>query len=199
MTIWLSMLIGLVIGDSWPGFLGAGADIKTTNSLPLKWSPTEGVAWNVPLAGHGQSSPVIWNDRIFVSAVDGPKKETYQVTAFGLSDGKELWKVSLPSTDPVENSVYVSRAAPTPVVDKDRVIVFFESGDLISLDHSGKEIWKRSLSQDYGKFKNKFGLSGSPVQTSDYVFILIDDEGPKTLLFHWETCVFRNALNACTS
>jgi len=76
----------------------------------------------------------------------------------------------------------VSRAAPTPVVDQDRVVVFFESGDVISFDHDGNEQWRRSLGTDYGKFQNKFGIGSSPVQTSSSVVILIDDEGPSYLL-----------------
>jgi outer membrane protein assembly factor BamB len=99
-----------------------------------------------------------------------------------LADGKELWSYKLATSDPVENSLYVSRAAPTPVVDDKCVVVFFESGDVVALDHKGTELWKRSLSQEFGKFQNKFGLSGSPVQTDKDIIILVDDEGPSYLI-----------------
>jgi outer membrane protein assembly factor BamB len=182
MKLLLAVMLFATTGDIWPGFLGSGAKISGESKLPLTWSPTENIAWNVPIPGHGQSSPVIWDQRVFVTSVDEPLKDSCLVFCYDLSSGKELWKYSLPTSDPVENSVYVSRAAPTPVVDAERVIVFFESGDLVALDHAGKEIWKRSLSKEFGKFQNKFGLSGSPVQTDKDVIILIDDEGPSYLV-----------------
>lgn len=181
-TFFLLLLSAFAGDDVWPSFLGAGATTPSAELVPLTWSPTEGIAWQIPIVGHGQSSPVIWGKRVFVSTVDGPKKDACIVIAVSLIDGSSLWTYSLESTDPVENSVYVSRAAPTPVVDAERLIVFFESGDLVALDHDGKELWKRSLSQDYGKFQNKFGLGASPVQTQDSVFVLVDDEGPSYLV-----------------
>ena len=93
-----------------------------------------------------------------------------------------LWDYTFKNSDPVENNVYVSRAAPTPIVDKNRLIAFFESGDVVAVDHQGKELWKASVTEKYGKFKNKFGLSGSPVQNQDHFFILVDDEGPSYLV-----------------
>ncbi len=183
MTIYILLLLTAFAGDDvWPAFLGAGSTTPSADNIPLTWSPTEAIAWQSPIPGHGQSSPVVWGKRVFVSTVEGPKKDACIVMAFSLIDGTTLWSYSLDNSDPVENSVYVSRAAPTPVVDADRLIVFFESGDLVALDHDGKELWKRSLSQDYGKFQNKFGLSGSPVQTQENIFILVDDEGPSYLV-----------------
>ncbi len=182
MKLILAFLLLATAGDIWPGFLGSGAKRSDESKLPVTWSPSENISWNVAIPGHGQSSPVIWEQRVFVTSVDGPLKDSCLVYCNSLVDGKELWQYSLPTSDPVENSVYVSRAAPTPVVDAERVIAFFESGDLVALDHQGNEIWKRSLSKDFGKFQNKFGLSGSPVQTDKDVIILIDDEGPSYLV-----------------
>ncbi len=182
MTHWFVLTIALFFGDTWPGFLGVGATRSESTRLPLEWSPKEHVVWTAAIPGHGQSTPVIWNGRIFVTAVDGPMKEKCQVFSYELATGNRIWEYTLASSDPVENSLYVSRAAPTPVIDAERLVVFFESGDIVSLDHNGKELWKRSLVADYGKFKNKFGLSGSPAQSKDSVFILVDDEGPSYLL-----------------
>ena len=67
------------------------------------------------------------------------------------------------------------------MVDGQHVFAFFECGDLIALTHDGGEVWTKSLSKEYGKFVNKFGLSGSPVQSDTSVIVLIDDEGPSYL------------------
>jgi outer membrane protein assembly factor BamB len=166
-------------GDArWPGFLGAGRTEVAAETLPLAWSPEKNIAWKADLPGHGQSSPIVWGERVFVTAVEGPMKDTYHVLAFGLADGKTLWRHSLESSDKVKDSNYVSRAAPTPMTDGRAVYAFFESGDLITLSLDGKELWRRSLSSDYGKFQNEFGLAASPVLTDDAVILLIDHDGP---------------------
>lgn len=175
-------LLGVEADARWPGFLGAGSGTVTEASIPLKWSPTENIAWQVATPGHGQSSPVVWGNVVVVSSVDGDNKETNLVSAVDLATGKVLWTDRSDSSDPVKNSLYVSRAAPTPVADADGVIVYFESGDVRALDWQGKVRWNRSLSGEFGKFKNKFGLSASPVQTATTVIILVDDEGPSYLL-----------------
>jgi outer membrane protein assembly factor BamB len=177
------VLVAAMTGQvSWPGFLGAGATPLDPATLPLRWSPTENIAWQAPLPGHGQSSPVIHGDAVYLTAVEGPLKDTCHVLCLALADGRERWRRSVPSSDPVENSLYVSRAAPTPVVDDRGVYAFFESGDVVALTHDGAPRWQRSLAREFGRFRNRFGLAASPAQTEDRVFVLVDDEGPSYLL-----------------
>jgi outer membrane protein assembly factor BamB len=167
---------------NWPGFLGGGEVHLQPDALPLTWSPSENIAWQAVLPGHGQSSPIIWNGKVLVTAVQGPMKDTYHVLAFALDDGRRLWKHSLESSDKVKESYFVSRAAPTPVTDGRAVYAFFESGDVTALSLDGRELWRRSLSKDYGKFQNEFGLGASPVQTDEAVILLIDHDGPSYLI-----------------
>jgi len=166
----------------WSGFLtGVPGNQIDPAGLPLSWTP-ESVSWKAKLPGEGQSSPVVWSDSAFVTSVEGPNKETYHVSRIDLSDGNVMWTKSVQSTDPVESTYLVSRAAPTPVCDARCVYAFFESGDLVALTHAGEEIWKRSISQDYGRFDNRFGLAASPVQDEDSLYLLIDHGGPSYLL-----------------
>ncbi len=168
---------------NWPGFLAGGLPVRVkVESLPVAWSPTKNIAWQTPLAGIGQSSPVVWKGQVFLTSVEGPMKDVCHVTALRLADGQVAWKHSFDSSDKVKDSNYVSRAAPTPVVDERGVYVFFESGDVAALSHDGRELWRRSLSADYGKFVNEFGLAASPVQTADAVILLIDHEAPSYLI-----------------
>jgi outer membrane protein assembly factor BamB len=169
-------------GSCWPSFLGAGHSQIDPDTIPRVWSPQQNIAWQAALPGHGQSSPVVWKQRVYVTSVEGAEKETCHVTALALADGAITWKHSFGSSDPVKNSLYVSRAAPTPVVDEQGVVAFFESGDVVALGHDGHVRWQRSLSTDYGRFKNKFGLAASPVQTERAVIVLVDDEGPSYLV-----------------
>lgn len=181
----LCLLLSLVAADSqpaWPAFLGQGASEVKADSLPLNWSPEKNIAWQAELPGFGQSSPVIWGERVFLTAVEGPDKDICHVLALNLSDGKIQWKHSFDSSDKVKNSLYVCRAAPTPVTDGKHVFAFFESGDVVALSTSGTEQWRKSLSAEFGKFQNKFGLAASPVMTDDSIILLVDDEGPSYLI-----------------
>ncbi|MCO8122426.1 PQQ-binding-like beta-propeller repeat protein [Stieleria sp. TO1_6] len=166
----------------WPAFLGGRQRSSVTDfQLPLEWSPESGMVWQTPLSGYGQSSPVIVGSRIFVTAIDGPMKETNRVSCFDLATGNKLWQHESPSSLQVKNDPYTSRAAPTPVADSSGVFAFFESGNLIALDNEGQVRWQRSLIDDYGKYEGKFGLGGSLAQVDDRLFVLADNDGPAYL------------------
>ena len=92
------------------------------------------------------------------------------------------WHHQVKNSAPVENSLYVSRAAPTPVVDQERLVVLFESGDCVALTHEGQRLWQRDLAADYGPLVAKFGLAASPCQVADLAFVLLEHEGPGHLL-----------------
>lgn len=183
------MLYGLVLtlvaatpGEHWPGFRGDGTSITTARQLPLKWSDSEHVAWSAEIPGYGQSSPIVWRDRIFVTSTKGDEKETIVVSAFALDTGKLAWSREFPASQKVKVSDYVSRGAPTPVVDAERVYAFFESGDLLALTHAGEPVWQRSLVKEYGEFKGNHGVGTSLAATADSVIVLIDHAGPSYLL-----------------
>jgi len=178
----LFLLLAATPANEWPGFLGPVSQSLSASKLPLKWSSEEGIAWKLDLPGHAQSSPVVWDDVVYTTAVTGPEKNDYHLFAIDLTDGKIRWQKTIPSSDPVKNSVYVSRAAPTPVVDADGIYTFYESGDFVAYNHAGDLLWQRSLSRDYGKFQNEFGLAASPVLVDDSVIQLIDHDGPSYLL-----------------
>jgi len=167
---------------SWPAFLGAGAHGVDASALPLTWTPTENVAWSQDIVGHGQSSPVVWENFVIVTTVVGDNKDTYFVLCFDVTSGEKLWQVELANSVPVKNSVYVSRAAPTPVADGQGVIALMESGDVIAIDYQGEIRWQRKLVDAFGPFENEFGLGASLCQTADHVFALLEHSGPSHLV-----------------
>ncbi len=168
--------------EDWVSFHNAGNASVNSRRLPLRWAPDEGICWSVELPGYGQSAPVVWQDQVFVTAVDGDRKENNIVIALNAATGKEVWRRELPATVTVRNSYMVSRAAPTPLVDKDHVYVLFESGDLHAISHAGELRWQRSLFDDEERaFQNGHGYGASPTQTNDAVIILVDHRGPSYL------------------
>lgn len=166
----------------WPGFRGAGDSRTSAANLPLRWSDTENVAWQVTLSGYGQSSPVIWNDRVFVTSVMGELQDRLAVRCLALADGKLLWEKELKGSQGVKTSDYVAKAAPTPAVDADRVYCFFESGDLVALTHHGEPVWRRSLVRDYGAIRSNHGLGSSPVLSEAGLLLQVVHDGGAYLL-----------------
>jgi outer membrane protein assembly factor BamB len=107
----LLVLLALVFGVSnsasggdgnWPQWRGADMSGVAADdpALPEKWSPTENVAWKTPIPGLGWSSPIVWGDRVFVTAVsaevdgEAPRKGMYLPNnATKNASGKHVWKV----------------------------------------------------------------------------------------------------------
>ena len=168
--------------SAWPAFLGQGAATPDPAAIPVQWTP-ESPQWIADLPGHGQSSPVVYGGRAFVTAVSGREKEALHVLGFDLKTGEELWHSTTDSSDPVENSLYVSRSAPTPCVDAKAVYAFFESGDFHAFRHDGTPLWHVALWEKFGRYQGQFGLGSSPCQTADTLFVLVDDtDGPSYLV-----------------
>lgn len=180
----LSVLLattGLALGDeNWPAFRGDGSGTAQAD-LPTAWSPAEGIAWKADIPGYGQSSPVVWKDKVFVTSSDGPFQERCQVHAFDLSSGEKLWTSNVDATTKVENYFRNSRAAPTCVVDEASVYSFFASGDVTAMTHDGVTLWSTPLIKTYGNVDNERGVASSLAQTATHVFVLIDHHGPSYL------------------
>ncbi|MEL6821224.1 MAG: PQQ-binding-like beta-propeller repeat protein [Calditrichota bacterium] len=168
--------------DSWPGLRGSGNGYYSGPELPLSWSDSTNISCSIDLPGYGQSSPVIWNDLVFVTSAEGKMKDTLNVLCVNVTDGKTIWAKRFDATQKVEASRMVSQGAPTPVVDEAGLYVFFESGNIIALTHEGEERWSRSLTEEYGEFSGSHGVGSSLAQTDNAIFVLIAHEGPSYLL-----------------
>ena len=183
----LPLLIALVLtgapDSNWVAFRGTyGNSLAPATKLPLTWSQSENVAWRVKLRGSGQSSPIVWEDKVFVSSAEGKSKGTLVATCINLANGAVVWEKKLASAMPQEDNGYVSKAAPTPTVDSERAYFFFESGDLLSLSPAGALVWKRSLSKEYGPLRGNHGLGSSRALTDGAVIVLVDHDGQSYML-----------------
>ena len=160
LLVLLAALATQALAENWPAWRGpAGNGISVEKDLPLKWSATENVRWHVELPEQGNSSPVVWGDRVFIAqAINGEHRRT--VMCFARSDGKLLWQSGVTYTDyePTQpNNPYCSA---TPVTDGQRVIASFGSAGLCCYDFaSGKELWRRDL----GKMNQMHGNASSPI------------------------------------
>ncbi len=167
--------------SDWTSFRSGGGS-RVEGTLPVSWGPQQGIAWQRELPGYGQSTPVIFEDRVFVTAVEGTLKEKCTVLCYAFGSGEELWRKSFDSANQSPSNFMASRAAPTPVVDKRGVYVFFETGDVVAINLQGEQLWHRDLTTEYGKFDNNHGLGSSPAQNVAHLFLNIEHRGPSYLM-----------------
>ncbi len=165
--------VGTLQAQHWSTFQNGGA-VNQPGKLATKWSPESGIAWQKKLAGYGQSSPVVFKNTIFVTSVTGPNKEKINVEALSVTDGSRKWIYSHANSTPQENTVMISRAAPTPACDELGVIAMFGGGNLLALDHEGQLRWQRDFADEYGDVKARHGLAASLEQNDDLVFVWVE-------------------------
>lgn len=174
----------------WPGFRGPhGNGVADEKTLPLRWGPDENVAWKVALPGPGASSPVVWGDRVFVTASTGVKASELvrHVLCFDRKTGKKLWQKSFPAPLP-ENDLkgQVTQhgfTTSTPATDGQRLYVSFGRGGLHVLDLDGKPLWHADL----GEGTIVFGSGSSPLLVGDTVVVNAYTESQQLLAFEKST------------
>lgn len=151
---------------NWPAWRGPlGTGISEETNLPEKWSQTENVKWRVELPEPGNSTPIVWGDRVFLTQAVGNQRT---LMCFNRNDGKALWQsgVTAKEKDPTHpTNPYCSAS---PVTDGERVIVSFASEGLFCYDLDGKEIWHRT---DLGRQVHIWGNASSPVISGDLCFL----------------------------
>lgn len=157
--------------EVWNQFRGPNATgaVAETQPLPAEVGPDKQVIWKTPLPP-GHSSPVLDDERIYLTAVEGEKLYTI---ALDRKTGKELWRSSAPATTLEKVHRTGSPAQSSPVTDGDVVISFFGSCGLIAYDaKTGEQRWFVPM----GPFKNAFGAGSSPILVGDRVILSQDHD-----------------------
>ncbi len=171
---------GFLLGEAaraedWPQFRGPGGTaVADGRPLPAKIGPDRNVVWKVPLPP-GHSSPIVFGDRIYLTAVRGPALVTI---ALDRADGKVLWEAEAPCDKREKIHAIGSYAQPTPATDGTHVVSFFGSSGLLCYDKSGKLLWHLKM----GPFKNEFGAASSPFIVGDTVVLGGDHDQDSFLL-----------------
>ena len=191
--------------DAWPHWRGPEFNGVARGDAPLTWSDKDHIAWKVQVPGRGQSSPVIWGDRLFLTTAvptgnapapapasgqsayrggGGPQAEQkLLVLAFDRKTGKQLWEKTVIVATPHEgfHGQYGSFASPSVLVDARHVIAFFGSRGVYCYTHDGQPVWQK----DFGiklRMIMAFGEGSSPALDGDKLVILFDHEGDSFLV-----------------
>ena len=134
-----------------------------------RWSPTASVQWKVSVPGRGNSSPIVWGDRIFLTTARDQGLRL-SMLAFSRKDGAKIWETDIPQNGveyPHQKNGYASATAAT---DGELVYASFGRHGLVAVDFNGKIVWHRQ----FGIIDNYHGPAGSPVLHRDRVFIYQD-------------------------
>lgn len=172
--------------NSFRGAFGNG--VSSATGVPTSWNGSTGknVLWKTPIAVGGNSSPIIWGDKIFLTGAGNNKRVVY---CFDRNTGKKIWEQDVkqipgsPATQP-KTTDDTGLAAPTMAADGTHVYAIFGNGDIIAFDHEGKKIWARNL----GVPANHYGHSSSLQTWGGKVFVQYDTtSGSKVMALNAET------------
>ena len=153
--------------------------IASGPSPPLTWSAEKNVRWKTALPGSGISSPIIWKNRIFVTAAEREHPDQLHLICLSRKDGSILWQRQFWGTAPTRfHATKSSMASPTPVTDGQFVYAYYGTGDVFCLDLEGHLQWHRSLAAEYGRFENRFSATSSPLLLADLLILQCDHYGP---------------------
>ncbi len=170
-------LAGMFIGSAalhgadWPQWRGPQHDGSSPEmGLPAVFGPAENVKWVTDLPGPGAATPIVWNDRVFVSTTDTATKKL-QALCLDRATGAVLWRKDI--AEGIGRDERSNYASPSPVTDGKRVYFYYGTGDLVALDFEGRQVWARNIQRDYGTFAFLWTYSTSPLLHGGTLFIQV--------------------------
>ena len=146
-------------GENWPRWRGPGGDGATAASgAPIEWGPERNVRWRIALPEAGNSTPVVWGDRVLFTQ---PLSDTNEraLICVDRATGAERWRRGVIDTEPERTHRTNPYCSASPVTDGERVIAWFGSAGLVCWDLDGEELWRRDL----GRQEHMWGYGSSPI------------------------------------
>jgi outer membrane protein assembly factor BamB len=187
--------------DRWPHWRGSSHNGVAAGDVPLTWSDTANVKWQVEIPGRGHSTPVVWGDRLFLTtAIPTGKKSAeaapaagrrgagggsgageehrFEVMAVDRATGKVLWQRTATTAVPHEgyHHIYGSFASNAPATDGERVYAFFGSRGLFVYDLDGKPLWQKDLGLKM-QMRLAFGEGTGVVVDDGRIYLQFDHQG----------------------
>lgn len=162
---------------NWPAWGGpTGTSHTEETGLPLSWS-ADNILWKADLSGDGQSTPVIWGDRIFLTTALEKGRQRV-VFAIDRRDGKVLWQQTAWTGEPEPSHVMNGWASASCATNGKVVVAFFGRGGLHAYSLDGEHLWSRDL----GTFEGPWGTAASPIFYGNTVIQNCDSESKESSL-----------------
>lgn len=171
-------------GDNWPQFRGPGGQgLSSETEVPLKWNARENILWKTAIPGESWSTPIVWQDKIFVTTATEEGKSC-RIVCLEAPSGKIHWDKEVFRQVPRKKETRNSYATPSPVTDGERVYAVFGDGSFAAVNFHGETVW---TNREY-PFYSQHGLGASPVLCDGVLVMTFDasSEGPDKLV-GWQT------------
>lgn len=155
----------------WPQWRGQRNDGHSPDTdIPLEWGPDKNILWKCLLPGPGISTPCIWRDRIFLTALEGIDGLVFCIG----TDGKERWRRKL-GTGVFNNrsGEDITIASASPCTDGKLVYVFMGSGEVAAFDFDGNRVWLFNVVENSGPIRSQFGGHWTPVLFKDRLYVCV--------------------------
>ncbi len=160
-----------VRAENWPNWRGPNQDGSTTaTGLPTQFSQTENVRWVADVPGMSASCPVIWGDKVFLTAPIEAEQKLVGL-CYDAKTGKELWRKAI--ADGLRWDDRSNMANPSPVTDGQRVLFLFSNAKLACFDLDGGELWRRDLAETHGAFGTQWTYGSSPLLDGGKLYIQV--------------------------
>ena len=151
---------GSLRAENWPHWRGPRlTGVSEEKDLPTQWSPTENIAWKLPLPGPAGSTPVVWDDRIYLTTTDDDELFLCCVS----TQGKQLWQRRLGGVNRSIRGDEGNLASPSPCTDGRNVWALVGNGALACFDRQGEQVWEVDLQSRYGRLQLQYGYTSTPV------------------------------------
>jgi outer membrane protein assembly factor BamB len=164
-------------GGNWTHWRGpSGQGYSDDANVPLSWSEKHNLLWKTLLPGRGNSTPIVWRERIFLTAASKDGKERY-VICLARKDGKILWqRTASKGVPPGRTHGWNGYASASCTTDGERVYAFFGTPGLFCYDFKGTLLWHHA----FGIFTSAtgWGTAASPFLFEDLVIQNCDNDGP---------------------
>lgn len=179
----ISSITPFAEAENWTRFRGPnGQGVSSESGLPLEWSPEKNIAWKTAIPGNGWSSPIVFDDRIFVTTATEEGKSCHLI-CLDRKSGEILWDKEVHRQVPLKKRRQNSYATPTPVTDGKQVYAVFFDGATVALDFDGELIWKNTDT----KFYSLHGLGASPLLAGDQLVMPFDGSSREEERLGWQT------------
>jgi outer membrane protein assembly factor BamB len=149
----------------WPQFRGPNSSGLGEGRPPIHFGPDQNVLWKTAVAS-GLSSPIVWEDRVFLTEVDQPNKQL-STLCIDRRTGKILWRRTVAPEQIEKVHELSSPAGATPATDGESVYVYFGSYGLVSYDLNGNLQWERRLPLP----ENPYGAVSSPIVAGELLVL----------------------------
>jgi outer membrane protein assembly factor BamB len=161
----------LIAGEHWPNWRGpdrTGVIDSPAETYPAEWSSDKNIAWRTPVEVPGNSSPIVWGDRLFLTQGENQNQQR-SLLCFNTTNGKLLWKKSVERSTKDPTHKTNPGVSASPLTDGKFVIAWHGNAGLHAYDFDGKLLWSADLGDDY---KHIWGANaGSPVLFRNHIIV----------------------------